>query len=193
MKLLLSFGFLLICLVATAQVKILPIPAKVPYNAEEKLVIYSKVIEVPGVSRANLLAAGRKYYLNTIGGKSTDITLDDKEAGLIEYKNLYIHKPKGFFNGLSELTYEVKMKAVDGKFKVSIIPVRWTEFSNYEERTVSMDCTIPFPESTGLIGKSTANKNRIQYYEDIDNLFSGFMNKAADYINKEGKKLSEEF
>jgi len=148
------------------------------------------VIEVPNASKAVLLAAGKKYYLEKIG-KISDIDLEDKDAGIINYKSEFLYKPQGFFNGLSLLKYEVEMKAVDGKFRLTFTPLNWIEYGNSERTSIMGDWKIPFPKPNGLIGNGVATKNRMKYYDQIHDLYTNYLSTASDFITKQAKSLSE--
>ena len=58
---------------------LLEMPAELPFDVDNKLIVYNKVIELPGLNSSDLISIGKKYYIEKMGGKVKDIDIEDKE------------------------------------------------------------------------------------------------------------------
>jgi hypothetical protein len=112
-KILLVAGFFL-CFTAGAQ----SLKNPLPIDSVTHKVTYQGVVEVPGVSKAELYSRAREWFANTFGSAKAVLEMDDKEAGkLIGNTNgTYLQRFMG--SDVATVVWRhVNVQVKDGRFK----------------------------------------------------------------------------
>ncbi|MCK0199126.1 DUF4468 domain-containing protein [Ornithobacterium rhinotracheale] len=90
---------------------------------EAKPLGFTKVVEVPGVSKENLYNRAKLWVSDNFKKAEYVVDVDDKENGLIICKSNYLFESKSITGGdtaRGRVTFTLKMFFKDGKYKYEI-------------------------------------------------------------------------
>lgn len=123
---LLAVGLLLAGTAAQAQ-KTVEAPVTLPTDPDTHLVDYSGVIEVPGITQAQLYSRAYEWVAKNYNSAQDVIQMQDKETGKIIVKG----RTNAYFKGhpFGWVTHTLSIYVKDGKYKYDI-----TDFRHMSER-----------------------------------------------------------
>jgi hypothetical protein len=170
---------------AQNQAKLMIPPATMPYDAGTNQIVFSKVIEIKGLNKGELLTLGKKFYIEKLGGTDKNVKLEDKENGFLESDAFYKIQAKNLISTLPEVMYTYEVRSKDDKVKVSLIPKQMTEYNG--SREVQLQYAIPFPEWEGMF-KKMQDKKRNYYYVEIEREFYAYLASLEAYMLDQGSK-----
>lgn len=171
---------------------ILTPPPNVPYDAEAKLIVYTKVFDLPGMNPSEVLSVGKRYYIEKMGGKTKDIELEDKENNYLMFKAQSYLQSKGFliFSTPSLIMYDVELRAKEGRAKITITPRRWVTYKDDTYQQLIDNVSIPFYVAEGMFAKSF-NKDSVVRYGEIDAYYTDYLTRFTAFMQQEAEKFKK--
>lgn len=125
-KLLLFFVMITLQLTAFSQ-------SQLPVDADTKLVTYTEVVNMPGLSKKELYKRAekwfRKYYKNPADVIKENDSLNTTIAGVHRFK--ITREVKGVKNDAGLVQYSIKVMCKDGKYKYEVSRINWKQASYY--------------------------------------------------------------
>lgn len=191
---------------ARAQELMLPEPP-LPYNAEEKLVVYSKALAMPGLTTAQIMSVAKQIALAQPDAAGTDLALDEKTLGTVTYEL------RARVDAWTLVTYTWEVRAQEGTATLRLVPRHWLYYRDpkgsaatqglsvsfgsssmptaklYKMKPVT-DFPIPFEKPKGILAKMIA-KGHVDQYGVIDKYFSDALTRSATQLTEAASRAKK--
>ncbi len=163
------FLFLIACLVTNAQNKVTD--PKMPVDGKTKLISYTKVKEVTGVSKEDLYKRALSWASTYFKNPTDVIREQDIEQGKIVFKARFkIMNPpdkKGFSTEGGAVQYTLNLQFKEGRYKYDLTEFNWRQTSYYPvEKWMDVENASYKPEYTFYLQQIDDNAKEI--IKDLD-------------------------
>jgi hypothetical protein len=147
---------------------------KLPIDPDTKRITYADVVQVPGVSQAELYTRAKLWFAEAFKSAKQVVQADEKDAGIVQgeaWSPMEAHfMGKNMPASNTRLWYTVKLACRDGRYRYEI-----SEFK-YEAIATAQFPTVPAPkpmeEMISLWTKPAAKNGKPSRYDYVKNELS---------------------
>lgn len=155
---------------------------KLPVDPATKLITYSSVVAMPGLTQSEIYARGKIWFANTFRSGKDVVMSEEKDTGIIHgTSSETIYTTYALSVNTSKLWYSVKLTAKDGRYKydISRFLIEATPTINDQHpEAIAVERTLLATE-TAPRWRATVRQQRVRVHDLATKLSAGIKNDMS--------------